>query len=114
MGAGNRTCTGTSKRYQLCRVQVSLRQPGPPPPSSFSGRSQGSFLVAPGPLDTLSWAWVVRAPGLRTPLPASNQICGAHRGLQAPEGKRTRFCWRSSNTTSRFGVYGRTRPLRSG
>lgn len=56
MGTGNRTCTGTSKRYQLCRVQVRLRQPGPPPPSPFSGRSQGSFPVALGPLDTLSRA----------------------------------------------------------
>lgn len=54
MGTGNRTCTGTSKRYQLCRVQVRLRQTGPPPPSPFSGGSQVSFPVALGPLDTLS------------------------------------------------------------
>lgn len=31
MGAGNRTCAGTSKQYQLCRVQVRPRPPAPPP-----------------------------------------------------------------------------------
>lgn len=41
--AGNRTCTGTSKRYQLCRVQVRLcplgRRPCPPRPP------QGPYIL---------------------------------------------------------------------
>ena len=82
-GAGNRTCTGTSKRYQLCRLQVRPRPGGTAalPPSSL-GRSQvaprPSRHSAPGlpllPVEEKegegSWA--------QSPLHASGHICAVH------------------------------------
>ena len=56
-GAGNRTCTGTSKRYQLCRVQV---RPAwldhRPPPTARHRQDSRRLPGGPSPVDTLSWA----------------------------------------------------------
>lgn len=58
-GAGNRTCTGTSKRYQLCRVQVR-----PHPSGTGPGRSPGFSLGTPGAAPyVLLKRRVVRGPG---------------------------------------------------
>lgn len=68
MGAGNRTCAGMSKRYQLCRVQV---RPAPSPP--WAGFRV--CAVAPGPsgqpFHQVQGKHSER-PCARIPLPASN------------------------------------------
>lgn len=56
-GAGNRTCTGTSKRYQLCRVQVRPTWLDHRPPPTTRHRQDSRRLPGgPSPVDTLSWA----------------------------------------------------------
>ena len=54
-GAGNRTCTGTSKRYQLCRVQVRPAWPDHPQPPHPTQDSR-PLPCGPSPPDTLSQA----------------------------------------------------------
>lgn len=93
-GTGNRTCTGTSKRYQLCRVQVR--------PRPLLRQVSGVFLVASGPS-----GYSV----LGLPLTSSEEKDGEGPGLSAPPSfiksnlrcppcararggtRRTRFCW---------------------
>lgn len=105
-GAGNRTCTGTSKRYQLCRVQV---RPQAPYPAPSPGRAQGAVLV-----DTPSWACSSHpdgeresgeAPGLRTPSPASDPIWVPAVGYRHPREKHP--LWLEELEPSlKFGVSG--------
>lgn len=82
-GAGNRTCTGTSKRYQLCRLQVRPRLGGTAalPPSPL-GRPQ----VAPRPCRHsalgLPLLPVEEKEGERSwvqsPLHTSDHVCAVH------------------------------------
>lgn len=101
-GAGNRTCTGTSKRYQLCRVQV---RPQAPYPAPSPGRAQGAVLV-----DTPSWACsshpvgerVVRLLGSEPPLLPQIQS-GCPLWATGTPGRSTHSGWRNSNPASSLG-----------
>lgn len=98
-GAGNRTCTGTSKRYQLCRVQVRRRLAGTTTLSFLPQAGlRGLLGHCPGPAPDVLWKTRWRgAPGadLWSP-PRAPAGAGTH-GLTAE--------------SPRAGVSGRSPPL---
>ncbi|KAM5259560.1 ADAMTS-like protein 2 isoform 2-T2 [Hipposideros larvatus] len=67
-GAGNRTCTGTSKRYQLCRVQEC-------PPDGRSFREEQCISFNSHVYNGRTHQWKPLYPGLSFPLCAVGECC---------------------------------------